>query len=266
MRTSSLVPLEGSENTRDLGGIVTADGHRIKYKRLLRSGMLSNLSDKDIDFLRNEYALRYDLDMRASAEKKMQPDREIEGAQYVDLPIFDESVSGITHEKRASVVPAGKDMKSAVPHPDTMKAAYVRMVSEEYSIAQYRRFFEILLSNEEGSVLWHCAMGKDRAGMASVLILSALGVERDAIVEDYLLTNKYCNERIMHIVSMVMKNLGDKIDEQTCIEAFSAREEYLSCALGIIDEKHGGMDAFLENQMGLTPPLREKLKAMYLED
>jgi len=266
MRRSTVLPIEGCENVRDLGGILTADGRRIKSKRLLRSGKLSDLTDKDISLLRDEYSLRYILDLRASVEKKMQPDKEVEGAQYIYLPVFDESIDGITHEKRASVVPSGKDLKSAVPHPDIMKGAYERMVSEEFSISQYRRFFEILLSNEEGSVLWHCSMGKDRAGMGTVLVLSALGVDKCVILEDYLYTNEICKERIMRIVSQVMANLGDKIDEETCIQAFSAREEYLKCALDIVTERYGGMESFLEKQMGLTSQLKEKLKSMYLED
>ena len=265
MHTSVVIPLDGCENTRDLGGMVTADGRRIKTKRLLRSDKLSDLTEKDINLLSNEYSLKYIIDMRTAAEKQMQPDKAVPGSELIELPIFDESVNGVTHEKRASVVPVGKDMKNAVPSPDMMKNAYRRMVSEEYSMAQYRKFFELLLSNEEGSVLWHCAMGKDRAGMAAVLTLSALGVERESIIKDYLLTNELCQNHISHIVSMVMKNVGDKIDEATCIRSFSACEDYLMCALDIIDNTHGGMDAFLENKMGLTPALREKLKTMYLE-
>ena len=68
-----------------------------------------------------------------------------------------------------------------------MRSLYPIMVSVEHSVQHYRKFFEILLRHEEGALLYHCTMGKDRVGTATALILSALGVPRETIYADYLI-------------------------------------------------------------------------------
>ncbi|MBC8931267.1 tyrosine/lipid phosphatase LipA, partial [Escherichia coli] len=64
-------------------------------------------------------------------------------------------------------------------------------ITDETSIQAYKDFFDILLANQDGSVLWHCTAGKDRAGFGTALVLSALGVDKNTVIDDYMLSNKY---------------------------------------------------------------------------
>ncbi len=257
------IPLEGVDNARDLGGFETADGYVIRRRRLIRSSKLSDVTGNDERILVGDYDLRKVIDFRASVEKRQSPDVRIPGTEYIELPVFEELISGITHEKRASVLPEGKDGLASL-HPDQMKKAYRRMVEDEYSRNQYRKFFDVLLDNEEGAVLWHCTMGKDRAGLATVLLLSALGVSKEDILSDYVMTNTYCAGRVDRIVAEVLSRTEGLLDPVTCREFFSAKPEYIDEALSIIDENFGSVGEFLSAEMGLSAPRLIKLRDMYL--
>ena len=115
----------------------------------------------------------------------------------------------------------------------------------------YRRFFD-LLQHSQVPVLFHCTAGKDRTGIASALILTALGVDKTTIISDYLLTNdcltgKYDN----------LRQYG------RFVEFFeTVRVEYLEAAFSEIDKNFGGMDSYLKNQLAVDVDL---LRTMYLE-
>jgi len=264
MSKHNLIPFEGIDNARDLGGFVTADGATVRRRRLIRSSKLSDVTKNDKRVLVEEYNVRKVIDFRASIEKQHSPDVIIPGVEYIELPVFEESVSGVTHERRPSVLLEGKDGMASL-HPDQMKKAYKRMVEDEFSRSQYRKFFDILLENNEGSVLWHCTMGKDRTGLATVFLLSALGVPRESIISDYLMTNQYCADRVDRIVAEVLSRMEGEMDPATCRAFFCAMPEYIDEALRLIDEKFGSMEEFLSTEIGLSQPRLDKLRRMYLE-
>lgn len=253
--------LEGEDNARDLGGYVGADGGVIKMKRLIRSGKLSGITERDIAVLRDEYDLRAVVDFRTSGEKKREPDVVIPGVAYHDVPIFDERVDGITHEKKKDLVPDFNSANTLVP--ERMVAAYGRIAGENFSRTQYAKFFRVLLDNPEGSVLWHCTMGKDRAGMATVYLLSVLGVDREVIVEDYLATNGFCTRVVDEVMADVMSH-NPNIDPVPTRRFFCADRDYIGEAFRIIDSE-GGMLPYIEKYMGVGKKEIEQLREMYLQ-
>jgi len=256
------IDLEGEVNARDLGGYIGAEGKTIAPRRLIRSGKLSDLTEKDMQRLREEYDLRVVVDFRTSNEKAESPDARIPGVTYVEIPIFDEGVKGITHEKKDSVVP---DFKKGAPalEPAGMVGAYRRIAGEAYSRSQYRKFFDVLLNNKEGCVLWHCTMGKDRAGMGAVYTLAALGVDMETIMEDYLATNQFCVSKVDDVLNMI-RSEGGVFDETVARRFFSADREYLGAALEIINAE-GSLEDYLVKVIGLTHEDIAALRNMYLQ-
>ncbi|MBQ1892019.1 MAG: tyrosine-protein phosphatase, partial [Firmicutes bacterium] len=92
---STYIPVEGLNNTRDLGGMITKDGRRIKPHRLIRSSRLSKL--KDAEWISENVALAVDL--RSSREIEEEPDPVIPGVEYLHLPIFELQAEGVTRDK-----------------------------------------------------------------------------------------------------------------------------------------------------------------------
>ncbi|WP_180326585.1 tyrosine-protein phosphatase [Raoultibacter phocaeensis] len=276
------IELEGLANTRDLGGIKTEDGRAVLPKMLIRSGALSGATEHDAAALTDEYRLAKVIDLRTEEERLKNPDPEdlFDGVEFLDIPILNTQALGITREGGI------KGLLKAVKVIDTDPAGlmidiYPSMLLNEQSMQGYRRFFEELLKNEPpigtdpidddselspatGSVLWHCSAGKDRAGLATVLLLHVLGVPYESILADYLATNKYMETRTQEILdSLSAYGMAGKLDEGVRV-LNSADERFLRAALDAVNERYGNLDAYLEEALGITPEKADALRAKFL--
>lgn len=130
--------------------------------------------------------------------------------------------------------------------------------------AVYREMFETLLAHEPRAAVIHCASGKDRTGIAAALLLAALGASRDTIVADYLLSNQYLDAQ--HHIARAMADFGNllSISDTKALQAlYEVRAAYIDAALDTIDAEYGGMDAYLEQAMGLDHQRIAWLHARY---
>lgn len=289
------IGLEGVSNARQLGGYTTEDGRTVKDGVLLRTGALSGATEADIDKLVNEYNLGYVVDFRTSSEIASAPDPKIDGVENVWCSVMEEPAAedaegegaeeGETTEEGetaeggntsvaalagAAASAGGSDMiATLVAYADSvnLEDMYVDMVQSEYSQQGYRQFFDVLLNNEDGkAVLWHCTGGKDRAGLATVLVLSALGVDRETALDDFALTNEFVVDQIDQMTTAA-EEAGYNEDQVEAVATLAGvNRDYMVKALDLIDEEYGGMDEYLHNQIGLTDEEIAQLQEMYLED
>lgn len=265
----SRIAFEKLHNTRDLGQFTTAEGQKIKPRRLLRSGSLNDLNLEDRAILQNDYQLRTVVDFRTQTERDGEPDSKIAHVEYHWIPILDESTIGISQEECSTM--DGMSQLAAFLMQDNfdvkqyMMQTYRQLVASEHCRTQYRKFFDVLLdASDEGALLWHCSAGKDRAGIASVLVLYALGVDPAVIEEDYLATNTFYTDALNKLIAVLTDKAGTKDIIPKVYDFFSVAPEYLDTVLSVIRTEFGGMDAFLEQEMGLTPERRQALKEKFL--
>jgi protein-tyrosine phosphatase len=131
-----------------------------------------------------------------------------------------------------------------------MEELYRRLAEE--ARPQYREFFAILAEKGNAPVLFHCSAGKDRTGLAAALVLSALGVDRELIYRDYLLSAE-CLAGKYRVL----------IEAEPDIEPFmSVRRSYLEAAFAYIDERCGGVGRYLKTELGADSDL---LRDLYTE-
>lgn len=263
------IDLEGVSNTRDLGGIPTLDQRVIKEHLLIRSGALAGTTEEDRRKLVEEYDLRTVIDFRTEAERMENPDPVIDGVTYLWNPILGEQTVGITREKEGKGEQIdhmiGQIVESGVSGEQYMSNLYSHMAAKEEVRKNYARFFELLLQNEKGAVLWHCTAGKDRVGVGTALLLSALGVERELIFEDYLMTNTFQKEEVDQILERVSDTFSQKDAGEGIRQMLSVKRSYLEAVFTQIDENFGGIDQYLKQEIGLTEERREALKEKYLK-
>lgn len=248
-------------NTRDMGGMETEDGRHILPCQLLRSGDLYHLSREDQELLRDEYHLRTVLDFRTETEIAQRPDTVIDGVVYIENPIIEEDTLGISHGGDAMA-----EMMTLEGDPvQYMIRMYQNLVLDPWAQNHYARFFQYLLENEEGgSVLWHCTAGKDRAGVGTMLLLTALGVSRGAIMDDYMRTNTCMKKDLEYLIRMMeSKDCSQALIEKAGV-LLSARECYLQSAINTIISEYGSMERYMRRAMCLTARNLEKLKNRYL--
>lgn len=257
--------LRGAPNARDLGGLPTMDGRTIRPGLLLRSGELAGITEPDAQAL-TEYPLRTVVDFRTDLEREQKPDRVLPGVQYVHCPIVQQAAAGLTREEHAdpyaAVVAHAKAM--AGRERAFMCELYCSLVTQAFSIAHYRQFFALLLAQTDGALLYHCTAGKDRVGVGTMLLLTALGVDWPVIVENYLITNERMAASTDCLLTAVVDyDLSEA--EREVIRTFDrADAAFLTAARDAVAERYGSVDAFLTQALGVGAAERAALRARYL--
>lgn len=260
--------LQGAPNFRDLGGMKTADGRHIKAHRLLRCGHLRDITVEDRERLTKEFHLKTVVDLRTTMEKAQKPDQSLPGVTYRHCPVFDHKAEGVTRETVVEEDPVLSALAIAKKMDgqaiERMTGLY-SVLFEEQGIAAYREFFRIVLEQEEGAVLWHCTMGKDRCGTAAALLETALGIPYETVLADYL----YTNERVLPLTEKTIEQARAFTDDEALFEQMrqmdSVHETFLQAAFQKAVELSGSLENFIEDKLGMTPEKLERLREMYLE-
>ncbi|MFF0836297.1 MULTISPECIES: tyrosine-protein phosphatase [unclassified Streptomyces] len=254
--------LAGVRNFRDVGGMPTVDGRRVRPGVLFRSGHLAHATEEDAAFL-GALGLHTVFDFRNAADRRLEgPDVELPGVRNVNLPLSDPA-DGAEFWKmvRDGDLDQLRDILADGKAAARMVASYRTIVTER--TAEHSR---VLHSLAEDSVpaLMHCAAGKDRAGISIAVTLLAVGVERDAIVADYLESNaKHRRYKVRRNGSPDTAYTPEVMELLSPL--FDAREEYLQAAFASIDATWGGVEAYFEQGLGLTEETRERLRERLLD-
>ncbi len=237
--------LEGQHNFRGLGGIPGAGGMKIREGILFRSGDLHSITDQDLKIL-EEMNISLNIDFRSKRERDFRPNRTIPTIREVrHLEIFDEP-----RDKAARYVEAG----NAKELDQLLVDEYTRIIRTNKQ--EYRQFFTILQSPELMPLFFQCSAGKDRTGLAALFLLTALGVERELILDDYYATNHYARAHATEIIGLINKK-GYK--GELMLPLLEVRPEYLAAGIREIEVHSGSLEKFVVSELGADPSfLREK--------
>ncbi|MCI3270803.1 tyrosine-protein phosphatase [Streptomyces cylindrosporus] len=254
--------LSGVRNFRDVGGLPTVDGRRVRYGVLFRSGHLAHATEEDAEFLAS-LGLHTIFDFRNAADQKLEgPDVELPGVLNVNLPLTDPA-DGAEFWKmvRDGEIEQLREILGEGKAADRMIVSYRTIIKER--TGEHAR---VLRSLAEDSVpaLMHCAAGKDRAGLSIAVTLLALGVEREAIVADYLESNARHRRYKVHRSGSSAAGYSPEVMELLS-PLFEARAEYLTAAFDTIEETWGDVDTYLAQGLGVTPEVRERLRERLLD-
>lgn len=255
-----LIKLKHGKNFRDIGGIKTIDGKTIKLKMLIRGATLFNVTAADIKKLKQEYKVATIIDLRTKKEAEEKPDTYFEGVKYFHMPILNEALVGVSHEKK---VHSMLSLKMMPP----MEDMYVKMVTDECLENIVNILKTILtLPDEDYSVVFHCTVGKDRTGILAALILSFLGVDRELIIQDYLFSNKFTKvkARFVYLGLLIIK-FSHKFAKKIKYSLL-AKEIFIEAALSTLETNFGSLDNFFKEKLHFTPEEEAKIKNRFLCD
>ena len=267
------LPVKGIVNARDLGGYTMLDGRIVQSGRLLRAAHLADATDEDIRNL-ERLPVTAIIDFRKEQEKVGKVDREVPGARYTSLPVdpSGNAMATATEEEKKKFSGQKKfDVKKVIVFAAFNKKAqavaremYPTLLFDPDCQQQFARFFRLVLETENGAVLFHCTQGKDRTGIASALLLAALGADRETIVADFDATNRVY-EKDVRKYSRRVKFLGGKEEEVGVVKAFlGCNTENFIKALDRIDQEFGSLQAYLKGPIGLTDADIQTLRERYL--
>ncbi len=269
------LPVKGIINARDLGGYTMQDGRRVRKGRLLRSASLADATDADLKYLASLPTATI-VDFRKETEKAGREDRMVPSAKYVVLPIdaSGNAEATATEKEKRKIARRGKkfDVKKIIlfaAFNDKAKRIaqemYPKLLFDPECQQQFACFFRLILASDSGAVLYHCTQGKDRTGIASALLLAALGADRQTIVTDFDATNKVY-EKDVRKYSRIVKFWGGKEEETAVVKAFlGCNTDNFILALDRIDREYGSLEAYLKGPVGLTDEDLHTLRIRYLE-
>jgi protein-tyrosine phosphatase len=143
---------------------------------------------------------------------------------------------------------------------------YSAFVESDYSLSQYGRFLRILLEDHDRAVLWHCSVGKDRAGIGALLVQKILGVSDKDVIEDYLSTNDYVQDGFRKVSALVHRKFGsdDPAIDKSMEFFFFANKSYIGEFFDSVDRRFGSFDAFVRDGLGLSDKDVTLLRHKYL--
>ena len=256
-----IVPLHGAGNFRDFGGYPAGDGMQVKRAMLFRSNRLSLLTPEDIETL-EATGIATIFDLRAEREREADP-------TAWRSPHLSVHTWPPGHKRRLV------DMAQEYP-PDADGA---RALMEDF-YAQMPRvlghaFSDIITRIAAGAVpcVIHCSAGKDRTGVAAALVLTALGVPRDIVLDDYAMTDRIAASEDDVARSLFAGRDGGGRAQAAMRERFtpeaiammrSARPHLIAGALAAIDRDFESFDAFLAS-IGVEAGVAQALRARLLE-
>lgn len=233
------------QNKRDLGGLKTKDGKTIRPGMIIRSAQLAEAEEGDLA------GIATIIDLRTLAEQSEMPDRPW-GREYLPLPIFakvNEGIDGVSHEEE------GKQRQTPIPDMAVLYGILMRVYADSF-----RRVLLTIMEHDysKGAVLWHCTEGKDRCGMTTALVLEALGVDRETILEDYLKTNITNLPKAAAIREKLLATHGREMAEGA-YQAYIADEKYLRAAW-----EEMGSD-YITGRLGIPEETLEAFRAKLLK-
>ena len=229
------IPLENASNLRDLGGWPTVDGRRVRTGLVFRAPALINLSPSD-EAAVARLGLRTICDLRGVRERANAPVA-IAGVANISMPI-EPSVGASLRD----ILRTGQATGQVSPDEmfDLLRDAYRAYALQ--SFPQYRALFVHLLAPDGLPVLLHCSAGKDRTGFGSALLLTALGVSWNDVLEDYLATNRFWRRETASMFDLP-QDIKDVL--------LGAHETLLCAAFDAVREEYGSVDFYLDRAIGL---------------
>ncbi len=248
-------------NFRDLGGYTGQGGRKIRRGLLFRSGSLGECRPEEVKEL-ERLRIRTVLDFRSESEVLSFPDPAIKGARmYRESAMIDENGKDIDYSPgaliRLAMQQKGRDKIEAVS-----RLCYETI---PFHNPAYRKMFDLLLEGEVPMVM-HCTAGKDRTGVAAMLILLALGVDDETICEDYMLTNVYRKKRIERryratgVLTFLSRNLHSFQTIQEGVLPSGIRT-----SLEAIHAKYSSLEDFFLQEYDLGEADLDRLRSLYLE-
>ena len=245
------IHFESVPNFRDLGGYRTHDGRTVVWRRLFRSAALHKMNDRDIARLKQDIGPRAVIDLRHPKDPETNPEilllKEI-GARHYSIPFRPESSSYVKEEWKAH---------PSAPH---MGAIYLSRISEQPFGKRLVDALEIIAERDNHPLVFHCSAGKDRTGVLAAMVLAAMDIVSEDVVEDYTLSAPLMKEIRARMTRdpETAQGVRDQPDYQ-----WEASAESMTAFLSLLTQRYGSADGYLEAN-GASSSLVDRLKRALL--
>ena len=259
------VALDGAVNVRDIGGYRTSDGLQVARERLFRGDALCQLTGPDVERL-GRLGLRAVVDFRTSGEILLAgADRLPSGTDLVSLPVGGGDLGSVYE-----LIASGDHQRQRRELGDGRAASLMVQISRGFvADGRQREAFgaalRLVCSAGRLPMLYHCSSGKDRTGWMTAIILTALGVPREVVLRDYLLSNDFHRTDYQKLRFDLVKT-GIVGDPELLRPIMEQSATYLGAALEETERRYGSFGRFVTDGLGADDAMLTELRRAMLGD
>lgn len=268
------IEISGMNNFRDLGGYPTVDGRTVRWGKLYRSDHLYNADEKGLERLKS-LGIHTIIDYRSNDEIRKYPNPALDpsvrtcrldpdahaaelAAQFASSKEAEDEnlVRKVTEQKEKGLL-AGRD--------GIVLEQYRNFISRPQSQRAFGEMLRIVARPDAAAVVQHCRGGKDRTGFGAMLLLGILGVEREHLIADYMLTRENRLARNENKMAVYRTLTSDQTVLNYLLSFIDTKPDFIEASLNEIEEKYGGIRTYAVKELHVTELMIHRLQALYLE-
>jgi Protein tyrosine/serine phosphatase len=246
-------------NFRDIGGYYNRDGKQIRWGKIYRSGSLAPVPPQGVfvrNYLSHDITYMNNLGVKTLLNFRTDNDNYTSPCQYQAQNAFNLPLRGYPHVIYFDKILSGEMRRNdVIIH---LQDAFFFLLDNNSDY--FTKMFDVLLDESNYPSVLYCSIGVDRTGLAAALILAALDVPEEIIIDDFLLSN----ERVNFNSLFTSADLFSDYVQETMTAFFSAHRETITYAFDRIIKEYGSLENYLEKDFNLTSKKREKLKEILL--
>lgn len=268
------LPIEGMNNFRDMGGYETEDGHHVKWGKLYRSDHIYNAKEKGLEYLR-KLDIHTIIDYRSPDEQSKYPNKVISdsvktycldpSAHTAELAAQFTSSKESEDENLVNKIIDQKNKGQLVNRYDIVMEQYGNFVTKEKSKQAFKEMLTIAADPASSAMVQHCRGGKDRTGFGSMLLLGLLGVKKENLIYDYMLTHTNRIKRNNFKMDIYRKFTSDPIVLEYLYSLIDTRSEFIEASYDAIINTYHSIENYAKQELGITDEVISQLKNNYLE-
>jgi len=248
-------------NLRDLGGHVTGNGAVVRRGLVYRSGQLSRMSRDDVEQIAS-LGLKNVFDLRTDEEVRARPDELPPGVSYHALDVLAEKALDPAQFLAVLLQP---EMANAELGDGKVEAVLAQIYREFVFLPSakqaYGEMFASLGKPDQLPALFHCTAGKDRTGWAAAALLALLGVPRETVMADFLRSND-------HVIPVYQKEIDAFVaaggQRSILLALLGVKPEYLDASFDEVEQRHGTIESYFADALGIDAAEQESMRELYL--
>lgn len=246
-------------NVRDLGGYTTVDGRKVRKGLLIRCAAPGEMNAEEVEAFAKLGIVSL-MDFRSGSERGKLPDPIGVSEEYYPISAVKIDDDEDVDLSPAAIVKAVMKQKGKNKVGSLVRSFYVDTLFDNDA---YRKMFELLLDRKV-PMAFHCTAGKDRTGVAAILILLALGVDSETVREDYVLTNTYRRKLLKQEYNKhkVLNRVSRSLHSVATLSQ-GVFPETVDAIYEAILKKYGDFDTYFAEEYGLGPEERARLRFLY---